>query len=377
MHYNDSTEPADLQLNSALRKRTIYLIVNCCLMAMHSWVAVATTAYALKRRKKRSRLGGGRVIYSAAMAACLPNIRYLSTFSLIMITVRGATERTCEIVIDFGKVAMIVSMFCILSFFWVRQRAFYSHPSLGHSFGNCASILSVTSITLIIIMAVISVPLSVFPAEYDAYLAGAICGFKGGQKQYAFRNYFYASVTLTSQCLLLGLFIHPLRLHHQAQRHTNAERQIKTAANSRHNPLPNSSDTNRYVPRLVKLGQALKPDGIHGTDVRTGVNQKNRSNKQQRVYALIKRTMVLTGIASVTDLIAMAIIGFVISADDPQVVTRLVYDVDLSVNVFTVLLSLENWRRILWPFGRSYDVRRLANTQNGSTFASRSSLSNA
>ena len=81
--------------------------------------------------------------------------------------------------------------------------------------------LSNLSITIPVVLALSMIPLSTFPLEYAVSKYETSCVYKDGIKQYAFREYVYASAMLVSQVILLGLFIHPLRIHNKTQRKSN------------------------------------------------------------------------------------------------------------------------------------------------------------
>lgn len=348
---------------------TICLVVNCSLLIVHLWIATTTVIYAVKIRKRRSTLGGGRVITCAALASVAPNFRFTTTFALLMTTLHQATDDNCETVIDLGKAAMIIALFFISSFFWIRQRAFYNHPSIGHSFGKCASIFSFSSVALLVGLLLVMIPMSVFPAEYEAHLSGMICGFKNNEKQYAFRNYIYATATLLAQFFLLGLFVHPLRMHRQTQRanttDTTRKQQVEIPTSSCVTETDSSSAMKNY--RLQEPSMTRNMSIKHKLTRSQQSTEKSILNRtrqrKMRVYNLIKRTLILAVIAVVTDLIAMAIISTVIPATEPQIVTRIIYDIDLSVNTATVLLSFDNWTTIVWPFGRRASKLQNENTQ--------------
>lgn len=366
-HLNESMTPNGNAYNrQVMLTRTTWavcLTVNCLLLLVHLWIAIATVIYAVKTRKSRSSLGGGRVLISAAIATVAPNIRYFTTLSLLMITLHGASNYDCEIVIDTGKATMSIALFFISCFFWVRQRAFYSHPSIGHSFGKCVSVFSFCSIVLLIGLLLIVIPLSIFPREYEAQLSGIKCGFAKDEKPYSFRNYVYGVVSLVTQLMLLGLFAHPLRIHHQTQQMSAAS--IAPNKNDIIFTLDTVSSTTQkqQVEESISGSPSVKENVSKSHLFQKKIHKNRSQQRQSRVFTLMKRTSILALIAVVTDLITMVIISVVIPPTKPQVVTRIIYDVDLSFNTVTVLLSFENWRTMLWPFTLQVSKFKNQNTQ--------------
>lgn len=183
----------------------------------------------------------------------------------------------------------IVGIYLVL---WMKQRTFYEDPRLKHLSSKFTRILSVF-IAVLLAVAVLgtyvlfAVGVEYVGSPYGCLIRGVIAGVT------TLRNVILIVGTIFFQLCFLGLFLYPL-IKHQMN---------------------------------IRIAKPL--------------------NEQNRIIKLIKRSTILTAVCIVSDLLSAITVIFV---DDRGSVKVLVYDIDIVINVISVILCFVDWRDRVMPW---------------------------
>lgn len=204
------------------------IVILANLWIAFSFIHHAVTNKIIKKSTTRHDVNGGMVVVSAMVAIVSPFIRYFGTLFFLIVSLYPDCTGGCEVANDVSVVGFVLAIFPSYGFLWARQRAFYGHPSLGPMFGTCVSVFSNISLVLILLSAFVSLGLAVVPKEYEHGPGG--CFLIGSEEQDEYRTYVYAVVMITSQLVLLGLFLHPIRIHTLSKKDYGNNRDVKSKA---------------------------------------------------------------------------------------------------------------------------------------------------
>lgn len=129
--------------------------------------------------------------------------------------------------------------------------------------------------------------------------------------------------TVVFQVSLLALFLYPLI------RHRAAMKAYKVPTQSTMRRKSNSS--------------------VRGSNSRrSSRKQKERKFKRQRaIVKVIRRVMITAVLCAISDVFCGLIVRVVV--DDPRIVTNLIFDANLLINLGCVLASFKDWRQRLFP----------------------------
>lgn len=408
---NNSTETAKYRPSYTVASQSYWIttfIADSIIVICNVWIAFAFVSHSydvLSRHRidKHNR----RVYKSLMVAVVVPFTRYFSTFALLMV-MTDPSDMACEIAIDVGKSFFILSVVGIYMFYWTRQRSFYQNSALSNTVSNKVKIASKMSLFQLLTLAFLTIPLAVYPDEYAAYPGGCIA--KGGHVTKNGRYYGYAIVLLLAQVTMLALFSYPLVQHYKAQRRRKKQSNlsnVSTAARidvveAQHisalvsteqvevmptdesvesaddidareltadimRPIQtNLSETPEHVVSLAseqdhiiattraihsgKNACALPPSRIRRTVRKLPATLRKRLSSVEnndKLYVIIKRTFKLSALAVFSDMVTLFVTGDILPEDTPQCLVRLVYDVDLFINVIAVIAGFEDWRKIL------------------------------
>nr|XP_039264501.1 uncharacterized protein LOC120340329 [Styela clava] len=420
----------------------ISLILSFVVILANLWIAIAfihhvITSNVLRKKKSRRDVNGGLVMILAIASVTVPFFRYAGTLFLLFVSLYPEYRSGCELANDLCVAGFGLAVLPTYGFLWARQRAFYGHPSLGHMFGTCVGVFSKVSLVLIILSAVVSLTIGIYPVEYEPRPEGG-CELIGGSEEDEYRTYVYAIVMISSQLVLLGLFLHPIRIHAQSQKGiessgystksemserssegfsdtsdpsatitnkngsittTEEKLPLSTISNyddvvqnghpkqNRSASLPSNnniklpaenhtqgstdllkipendiSDVKRSRSATVKIElknpnlgtpittrrkQAKSPSIVPNAVARLKNRVRRSTVRTKKVYRLIRRILYLALISISSDLTVMIINAFVVPDDIPQTYAFVMYDCNLLINVITVVLSFENWRKMM------------------------------
>lgn len=289
----------------------VSLSLTSVIISVNSWIIIAFLLYKSKLFIKKSGkdVNGGWVFKTSLVAVCLPMFRYFTSLAVLFVSLDAQNHTWCEVTRDLGVCAVFVCFVSVAIFLWTKQRAFYGHPSLGPIFGKWVERLSRASLVLTILGGVVALSLALFPTEYKSGPTG--CVLREGNGQYEFRKYVYGAVLVLSQVLLIGLFIYPVHIHYKKQKR----------------------------PGIARESISTRQKNV--------VSQKQSSKRDNQVYALIKRTLILACIYVTSGLLLTVVLTRVLPQDAPQYLFTLVYDVVVLTNVISIVVSFEHWKAML------------------------------
>lgn len=367
------------------------MLVEIFVVLTNIWIATSFVHYYVftKRvfQKKRSRRDvNNKMVMIFAIAAILcPFLRYIGTISLLVIGLYPEEEWGCEVAYDVAVFGFAFALCPTYAYLWVRQRAFYGHPSLRNIVGKCVSVFSKISMFLILAFAAVGVGLGIYPKEYEPGPGG--CFLIGNEEQGEYRTYIYTVTMVGSQITLFALLLRPLLVHARQQRSFEKSVGRKVTANSVMDPEDtarysdtrldqNGSEPVKQSPKHVRSvneskisvtlnrgdrkrrltepsmsDERIDTSFDHLSRARTVVTRLTsglrRANKTKSLFRLIRRVLILALISIFSDLTIMIINQFVIPDDIPQTYSFVLYDFNILINTSTVVLSFAKWRKML------------------------------
>ena len=236
-------------------------------------------------------------------------------------------------------VAYAISATFIYSALWMRLRIFFIHPIIRHLASSSIMCLIWTALFGILSSSLVNTVIFIVTVQ----IKDSIEGCNLGKSMTISPNIRYVILTITTvvaQGILLSLFLYPLLKHRS---------KIKLQA-SRHNPSfvtfaptdkarkRNSRDTNQM-------------DSFSPNKLRISVQQSKKLRREKKLVAIIRRVLITAVVCVISDVIAAVVtIAF---NDQPRVVSNLVFNLNLLVNLVSVLLSFGDWKQRLMPFLKS------------------------
>ena len=186
-------------------------------------------------------------------------------------------------------------------FLWLRQHIFYSNPVVEHLRPNGKKYISL--ITYLEMITTLSVCLGLHLWWRDYTTADRLCRPTAGSQRVspvvAFGLVAFSTVTI--QISLTFLFVYPLLAH---------RKQVKN----------------------LKI-----------------VTQKSSSTSRQLDY--IKRALIGATIGITTDIVG-SFVFILLPEDLPLYVLSVIYELDISLNIFCILYTFKCWKDIVFPWRR-------------------------
>lgn len=152
--------------------------------------------------------------------------------------------------------------------------------------------------------------------------------------------------TVTSQAILLCLFLYPLVKHRSKLRALAAKKALYTPR------PPNGSLRPPLRKSHSSLKRQLTPGSVGGYQKqedrdKSDTQQSRKLRREQRLIAVVWRVLCTAIVCVVSDVIAAVIT--ILLGEHPRVVTNMVFNLNLIVNIISVLCSFGDWRKRLIP----------------------------
>lgn len=225
-------------------------------------------------------------------------------------------------------------MYCVL---WYRVRVFVSHPAMKHLGSKFLNVAAFFVLASILSAAVLNG--TIFLATTDSY--DSVGGCRVTSPEDALSNDARFAIltvsTVFSQAMLVGIFLYPLIKH-------SAAMQQASAKNTRKQEAENSKKS-----RITSTSTVLSSGTITHTWRRRGSTR--RQKRELALMKIIKRVMITACICSLSDIISGGISRLV--RDEPRIVTNLIFDANLVVNLTCIIMSFKDWKFRLFPYCKS------------------------
>lgn len=288
MDYN-----ATLNLTGSRFHQPIWIIgevFNLIFWLAVTWAGLALITYGIRTGKwKRenvysvAHVNAGAVYTTAVLAILMSYVRLLADQCLFNVGYPGSTPGICEVFADMSVTGYGLTMTCVYVFMWFRQRSLYQHPTMSCVDRPWLQYVNWGTLAFITVGGLAGILAYAIPPNYTESSIG--CTNQPGDFQ-VWGIYLGNAVVVVGQILLLVLFFYPLRSN------------------------------------LV-------------------------GSNAERIKKLIRRSVISASVCVATDLITMALFVFVLPRNGSRQLPAVVYELNMMVNLCSVILSFESWRKIL------------------------------
>lgn len=331
MNHNASDRPTDLTAENIFRQYVGASVLSALLLALALYLLTVTILYEVKvwrvnkSIKSRSLSRHRKFSSNFTRDVTSDRMRYLILFSTSIIFARQCLkfvelrysfeeDKVCNALRGTGNFLYAVCLTCVYLVIWFRQRIFYKSKLLRQMYNNAVKILSASVVVIMIINDIVGLTLFLATRAYMSHPTGCVVQYSYVNKKLP--GIFLICCTVIFQCILLGLFIHPLAQHR-------------------------------------KNAQAISSDSYHTTE------------------ALIKRTFCLTLLTVTVDMISAGV-SVIVSDYIISIFRQLMYDISLIVACCCVIGGFRDWKQRLFPFLHQHvevtgTIRRKADETSNTT----------
>ncbi|XP_078491754.1 uncharacterized protein LOC144747570 [Ciona intestinalis] len=264
-------------------------IYNFMMICTVTWLVIAISIYGVRSGKWRKKYdvtdaNAGAVYTSLLCAFVFSYLRTISDQAAFNVGYGDVTSRACEVSMDVSVTGYSLTIIGVYTFLWLKQRSLYHHPAISFLCNPALKVVSWCSILIVWVGWVAAAFVYLLSDNYNSSHKGCITKPRNEYKVWPI--YMSNGIIIVGQSLMLFLFIYPLR-------------QSRSSANT------------------------------------------------DRISAIVKRSAIFAGICVLSDLISMIILAFLVPATTTRHVTITVYDVNLFINLLSLLLSFESWYSII------------------------------
>ncbi|XP_077973410.1 uncharacterized protein LOC144428279 [Styela clava] len=337
---------------------TIYIVcqvINGCLMVVTLWILLCLVMYGVRTKKwakksKRSDMNGGMVYIASVIAVTASIPRYIADQIIFSAVYINGALRWCEVLLDIGNVTYFMALYPIYLFLWFRQKALYGHPAMKRLAGKCVTVFGWVTLVVLSLAAIGVVLMSVIPSDYTASPDGCVVNLLHSNASYSsdapyrLRYYFLVVLLIVAQLSLLSLFIYPMIRSNAIQ---NSRR--LSQCSTKPYVIDNQDDSDRLPARRISRFRSYMSTI---RDASRKISTSSLGKKPNTVQKTIRRSVACALISMVSDVLAMAVVSFVIPQTVPRSLKNTVYDISTLVSVLSILATFSNYRNILTVFCR-------------------------
>ena len=346
------------------------LSINILLTILAIWLAATISIYGQKsgkfQRKRKSDYSGGTIL-KLALLASLVVIPRLATTNIILwvgFDVGKVEDYNCEIAVDVSIVVYYIALYPAYIFLWMRQRSLFQQPSLQRLYNVFVKIISWGCLFFLIGAGSGVLLIFILPLSYRSSPDGCILRDEEEDNVVAF--YAVSVVLVVGQLTLLGLFIYPLHRHRHVQVVASSTRKktsisrissFKTTRRSNRKsekqvspcyklPCPQlsaSPEINKDKKAHVKLENESV---IRSKTTKLAAKRKSSVKTTARLLGVMRRSVVCAVVCIASDLASSAIVGFMLPKETAKSFTNTVYDINLMVNVLSLIFSFDTYNKI-------------------------------
>jgi len=245
---------------------------------------------------------------------------------------------------------------------WVRLRIFFAHPVMKHLASTTIKYLIWLSLAAVLGSLLLNTLIFTITVGARESKEGCTLG------KTTFVNPLVRYVILTistvfAQLLLLSLFLYPLLKHRSSVKMSLRATSSKTVGNGNRKP-PAAAYNSKPHPQVAVVANADVKRVIHTTrtdsesdagSMRGGNQQGSKRNfknykkqkRESRLMKIVLRVLITAIVCVVSDILA-AIIGTALN-HKPRIANNLLFNVNLLINVVSVLMSFGDWQERLLP----------------------------
>nr|XP_039251604.1 uncharacterized protein LOC120329057 [Styela clava] len=293
-------------------------VANLFLLLTSIWILISLILYGTRNKKWRkkpgtSTLNSGLIYKACVMSVALLIPRYLFNAVIFQLPSMEKGLLYCERITDISIAVRLISRCAIYVFLWLRQRILYEHPSTRRFAGKYVNFISWTSLLVIISTFGGLFWASIFPSNYEASPYGCVRNPDSSSNGTA--GYILGTGLILAQLLLLGLFIYPMVRGRVALQNT-----CKNA---------NGIKQQKHIRNVFCCFQ------------------DHETKSSDSVVIMIRRSVLCTIIAALSDFGSAVIKVFISSDTVPHSIMTTIYSTSTLINIFCAISTFEMYVSIL------------------------------
>ena len=223
-----------------------------------------------------------------------------------------------------------LSATCLYTALWTRLGVFYGHPIMKNLYSRPIKLLVWFALFCIVASALLNTAIFLITVTSVDSQYGCILGETTSISP-TVRYVILVLSTVISQTLLLSLFLFPLIKHRS---------NVKSYA-TRSRTASSVSQTSTGGKTISNFGR------FNSIRSSATARQAKKAKREKRLIAVIWRVL-LTAVVCVISDVAASVITIVLT-DEPRVVTNMIFNLNLIVNVVSVLRSFGDWNDRIAP----------------------------
>nr|BBI15877.1 Ci-YFV-3 receptor [Ciona intestinalis] len=336
---DDIIEPKPRQIQFIASLTLEAIIATCSVWFIVKLIVHGVSTKRFRRRNKADTNGG--VLYSLVVLAAVMSFARSSS-SLLIIALspqKPGYDVQCDRLMGSSFVIYMAALVSVYFSLWYRQRALYANRLLAQSHNKFVLAWSIFSGFLITVGSV----------SYTIY--AVVTGVDGYESSYSgciytgrIARYLIGSILNTiMQFSLLVLFIIPLRRNWKGCANFLSFRKSMMQCINKQEPDTSGSGSSSQTCTDV-VEETNLPEATEQIETKSLINKK--------ILRLLKRLTFVTVVCIITDFLA-TVLAIVIIQNNGSFhnLTKVVYDVNLLFNVISVILSFDDYGKILCPCG--------------------------
>ena len=285
--------------------KVICLPASTLLLVTTTVMTVSFIIYGFKTGKERLKektflSGTSRWWTILLLLSVLPRLAATLSLAFVGYTETPETSFLCEVTMDISIAAYGLGVGPTYLNLWLRQRALYSQPLLQEMYTALVRYLSWGLFTCLTVGDVAAVVIYVLPRAYAGSRYGCINIEKSRSNV---PHYVAIGTQITGQLFLLALFLYPLWVHKSVQETFRVSKRKR---------------------QIIVVGDS--------SDV---------------VLHTIIKCFRCTFACILSDLTAMITAAFIIPLALPRFLTNIVYDFNLTFNMIVIVVTFQNYRKVL------------------------------
>jgi len=246
---------------------------------------IRTGIWKRENRLDIHKYNAGAVYTCAVIATFCSLLRLIPSQVIFHLGSNNGSPVSCDITINVALQGYSVTVGCTYIFLWFRQRSLYQHPAMKPLQSKWLSCFSWGSITIIVMgYLVLAIGLAVSDKVVDSIYG---CILKPSEEFTMWPLFLINGIEFTGQASMLFLFFYPLRA-------------------------------------------------------------KVTTNTAKRMKLIMKRSGFFAGACVGSEVIALVVLYFAVSENSSIYIPLTVYDLNMLTNVWSVVLSFESWKDILF-----------------------------
>ncbi|XP_078490358.1 uncharacterized protein LOC144746845 [Ciona intestinalis] len=334
---------------------TIEAIIASCSL----WLVVRLIFYGVKKKRFRQRhkadVNGGILYSFVVLSAVMLFGRCCSSILFLLLpSHQPGYDVQCNQLFQSGFFILTVTMCSVFASLWLRQRALYANPLLANSQSKLVTGLSRFSVLFIPFVGYFYLSYYWGDSRLSYRTAYSGCIFVGGSIVALVPT---GVAIIFFQLTLLVLFIIPLRRHLKICGNFSLFRKaIIRCMNKQESDTSSAGNSSQAghvtdTPKETKLPEAR---------IQIETNPSINFPTNLKVIRLLKRLTVVTAVCVASDVLGLILVTIIIQNYQTFFnFAVIIYDVNLLINVSSVIVSFNDYRKILFPCASTKCIERI------------------